>query len=155
MLPWPIAWYGMLRSGLHPALALSFIVPFMPCTLDPTGFFSSKKGLETLSEKSDGGGSDGDMSDGMSDAGSLAEMGHGPSAVAAEGHGHIGDSLDIRQKIPLFHFEHSVKYFVDFFVLVLFGLCNAGVDLTTIGPFTAVMYVMHPPLSALLMASAC
>jgi NhaA family Na+:H+ antiporter len=30
LLPGGMAWYGLLRSSLHPALALVFVVPFMP-----------------------------------------------------------------------------------------------------------------------------
>jgi len=50
-------------------------------------------------------------------------------------------STEDRSKIPLFNFDHSVKYFVDLFVLVLFGLANAGVDVTEIGPVSAVTYL--------------
>lgn len=108
MIAGPISWYGMLKSGLHPALALSFIVPFLPCSLDPTGFFSSKPS-EIRSEKSDGGGSDGgSMSDSISEAGSLIEKGGSAGGVVVGSHGHDA-TFELRQKIPLFHFEHSVK----------------------------------------------
>jgi len=30
LLAGPVSWYGLIRTGLHPALALCFVVPFMP-----------------------------------------------------------------------------------------------------------------------------
>eukprot|EP00040_Diaphanoeca_grandis_P028363 m.164155 g.164155 ORF g.164155 m.164155 type:complete len:995 (+) comp31325_c0_seq1:73-3057(+) len=116
----PICWYGLLQSGLHSALSICFVVPFMPtsipmrtgCGGEPT---TAKE--ETLTESS----SD---SDDDSDAG-LPDV-HDPT---------------YRAKIPLFQFSHSIKYFVDFLILPLFGLVNAGVDCTVIGPFSGVIYL--------------
>ena len=107
MIAWPISWYGMLKSGLHPALALAFIVPFMPCSLDPTGFFSSKS-ADIRSEKSDGGSDAGSMSDIASEAGSIVETELGSTGTVVGPHGHDA-AFELRQKIPLFNFEHSVK----------------------------------------------
>ena len=30
----PFAWYGLLYAAVHPSLALCFVVPFLPLTLD-------------------------------------------------------------------------------------------------------------------------
>lgn len=46
-----------------------------------------------------------------------------------------------RTKIPLFKMEQSVKGWVDFAIMPLFGLANAGVELTTIGPFSAIIFL--------------
>ena len=118
----PIAWYGMLRSRLHPALALAFIVPFMPSK------FSTRM-REVLPEVLHRGlGLDNDAAVGL-----LAS-----SSTATETH-HL--SHDDRLKIPLFAFEHSIKGYVDFFIVPLFVLCAAGVAVTVAGPFTAIIYL--------------
>jgi Na+:H+ antiporter, NhaA family len=83
----PLAWAGLINASLHPALALVFVVPFMP-------LHGEKK--EGASEGS--AGHDGEHSNG-----------------------------------PLHQFEDSVKPFVDVFVLFLFGLVNAGVQVNYIG----------------------
>jgi hypothetical protein len=30
LIPGGMSWYGLIRAALHPALALAFVVPFMP-----------------------------------------------------------------------------------------------------------------------------
>eukprot|EP00035_Acanthoeca_spectabilis_P025171 m.457166 g.457166 ORF g.457166 m.457166 type:complete len:1083 (+) comp21210_c0_seq1:212-3460(+) len=120
----PVAWYGMLRAGLHPAISLTFIVPFMPTSLE-------RRAAELAAD---------DVSDPDTDdeTASLTQLPLAEERRVGEG---LAAELAERAKIPLFHFEHQVKYFVDWVVLVLFGLCSAGVDVTEIGPFTAVIYL--------------
>ena len=117
----PIAWYGMLRSRLHPALALVFIVPFMPSKL-------STRMRETLPTVLHGGL-------GFDNAANVGVI--SGSSTAADTH----LSPEDRLKIPLFAFEHSIKGYVDFFIVPLFVLCAAGVAVTVAGPFTAIIYL--------------
>jgi NhaA family Na+:H+ antiporter len=82
------AWWGLHLGHLHPALALVFIVPFMPHRKDRPD--------ETVFDEAD----------------------HSPSTLQ--------------------RFEHDWKIIVDF-GLFLFGLCNAGVAFTAVGPITAIV----------------
>eukprot|EP00035_Acanthoeca_spectabilis_P006033 m.119765 g.119765 ORF g.119765 m.119765 type:complete len:545 (+) comp13314_c0_seq1:1-1635(+) len=129
----PLAWYGMLRSGLHPALALVFVVPFMP---------SSLRVVSGLKPDPEAGGAEVDEGGSLkSDEGSLGSGEHPPPQGPGGHHDDPHSRHRERMKIPLFNLEHSVKFFVDFFVLFLFGLANAGVDVTEVGPMTAVIYL--------------
>jgi NhaA family Na+:H+ antiporter len=47
----PLAWWGLLRANLHPALALVLVVPFMPGPLRDTGMFAE----EPIGEGGEGG----------------------------------------------------------------------------------------------------
>lgn len=96
----PFAWYGLLYAAVHPSLALCFVVPFLPLTLDK--------------EKDEDDLSDSDSDD-------------------DEARGHVHS--------PLHDFEHDVKGFVDFVVLFLFGLCNAGVNLNGVGGYSLVIFL--------------
>jgi NhaA family Na+:H+ antiporter len=82
------SWWGLHAAHLHPALALVFIVPFMPHHKDRPD--------ETV--------------------------------------------FDEEQIAPstLQKFEHDWKVIVDF-GLFLFGLCNAGVKFSAVGPITAIV----------------
>lgn len=79
-----MSWIGLFQAHLHPALALAFIVPFLP---------------------------------------------HPPREKK-----HMFEE-DLGDRSPLSQFEHEWKVPVDF-GLFLFGLANAGVALTTVGPVT-------------------
>ena len=79
-----LSWAGLFKAHLHPALALTFIVPFLP-----------HPRRETM---------------------------------------HIFEE-DVRDRSPLARFEHEWKIMVDF-GLFMFGLANAGVRFTSIGPAT-------------------
>ena len=131
----PIAWYGMLRSRLHPALALVFIVPFMPSKL-------STRMRETLPTVLHGGlGLDNEANVGLIGGSSTAAA---TQKVRRQSHLHqnrLHLSPADRLKIPLFAFEHSIKGYVDFFIVPLFVLCTAGVSVTVAGPFTAIIYL--------------
>ena len=104
----PFCWFGLLLCSLHPALALAFVVPFMPST-DDSHAGSAHSKTDDHGTKDD----EGDDDDG--------EEGH---PVALINHA------------PLHAFEHQLKWFVDCVVLFLFGLTNAGVQLNGIGALT-------------------
>ena len=80
-----VAWLGLFKASLHPALALVPVVAFMP----------------------------------------QASKGAAKDADHAE--------LDKCPPSPLHAFEHDVHLFVQFVVLSLFGLCNVGVQLGSVG----------------------
>jgi Na+:H+ antiporter, NhaA family len=96
----PVAWCGLLKASLHPALALVFVVPFMP--------LHAEKKEEVVF-----------------DGGKHAQ--------------HEGEEENEHADGPLHQFEHSVKPFVDMFVLFAFGLVNAGVQLNYIGSFSVII----------------
>ena len=106
----PFTWFGLLMSSLHPALALAFVVPFMPNSMP------NKAGAHGEGR----GGEDSDDDDDDDDDESSSKKEHD-----AEGN-----------HAPLHKFEHDLKWFVDCVVLFLFGLTNAGVKLDGVGPLT-------------------
>lgn len=91
--PGVIAWISLLQAGVHPALALVPIVPFLPGPKTDDGLFVDE--------------------------------------VDAQGESHSHDN-------PLENFEHTLKLPVDF-GLFFFGLANAGVAVSGIGPTTFVV----------------
>jgi NhaA family Na+:H+ antiporter len=107
----PFCWFGLLLCSLHPALALAFVVPFMPST-------DESHAGSAHSKTDDHGTKDDEEDEGDDDDG---EEGH---PVALINHA------------PLHAFEHQLKWFVDCVVLFLFGLTNAGVQLNGIGALT-------------------
>lgn len=120
-IPGSMAWFGMLWSSLHPALALVFVVPFMP-----TG------------DKNDVADSDSDDGVKKLDSGNDINYLGGPDhdAAPAPAHGHE----EAPAKAPLYEFQHSCRSFTDLLVLFLFGLVNAGVDTSNgVGPYAWVV----------------
>ena len=102
----PIAWFGLLKSGAHPALAFVFVVPFMPHT-KPTAQVDDRSATDVL--------------------------GNDEGAVV------LLDKNGAVEKIPLFEFGHNTQAFVDVFVMFLFGLVNAGIELDHFGPYSVVI----------------
>lgn len=47
----PLAWSGLMLSHMHPALALVFIVPFLPGPRRDAGFFTDQDEVDLLGEK--------------------------------------------------------------------------------------------------------
>ncbi|MEE3329870.1 MAG: Na+/H+ antiporter NhaA [Myxococcota bacterium] len=47
----PIAWSGLTLANLHPALALCFVVPFMPAPRRDTGLFRAEDEVERMGEE--------------------------------------------------------------------------------------------------------
>ena len=102
----PLSWLGLHYTGVHSALALVPIVPFLPSERKDRGMFEEEdlpleEGMETAS-------------------------GRPPEHQTAPGH-HPSDALNM--------FEHQFKPFVDV-GLFFFGLANAGVPLGAFGKET-------------------
>ena len=112
----PVSWYGLIMSGLHPALALCFVVPFMPGAVHDDA------------EKKEGGGDGGGGDDDALDKSTASNDENKETGRA----GHNSHST-------LQNFEHAIKGFVDLIVLFSFGLASAGVDLSGFGPYTSVI----------------
>jgi NhaA family Na+:H+ antiporter len=126
-VPGSMAWYGMLRSALHPALALMFVVPFMPT------------GDKTDSSSPNGTSTDGPDKSGYDDSANYLEHGDDvdPNEPAPQTNGNREQEP---AKAPLFEFQHACRSFTDLFVLFLFGITNAGVDTSNgVGPFAWVV----------------
>jgi NhaA family Na+:H+ antiporter len=100
----PLSWLGLHYCGVHSALALVPIVPFLP------SFHGRDVGLF-------------EEEDLPMDEGKETSSGEGALAHATEGH-HPIDALNM--------FEHLFKPYVDV-GLLFFGLCNAGVPFAAIG----------------------
>ena len=117
-IPGSMAWFGMLWASLHPALALVFVVPFMP-----TGDANDADGSDDIKEKAE----------------ATINYLRGPEPEAAltpAAHGHE----EAPAKAPLYEFQHSCRSFTDLLVLFLFGLTNAGVDTSNgVGPYAWVV----------------
>eukprot|EP00931_Biecheleriopsis_adriatica_P065576 TRINITY_DN40082_c0_g1_i1.p1 TRINITY_DN40082_c0_g1~~TRINITY_DN40082_c0_g1_i1.p1 ORF type:complete len:1190 (+),score=216.93 TRINITY_DN40082_c0_g1_i1:23-3571(+) len=107
----PISWLGLLLAHVHPALALVFVVPFMPAWHK--------------------GGSDDTNGDHNPACGNipskLSKAANDAAAFLARHNSHDA---------PLDNFEHSMKLLVDF-GMFFFGLSNAGVPLQEVGGITA------------------
>lgn len=117
----PVAWCGLLFARVHPAIALAFVVPFMPVNNDAI-----------WGEHRDGDDGSGDkllpaepVDNKDEDSG---EKEHGEERGAAK-----------EGRSTLFEYERATVMFVDVGVLFLFGLVNAGVSLDKFGPYTAVV----------------
>ena len=108
----PFCWFGLLMASLHPALALAFVVPFMPSHLEKKENEEEEKDVEKGPEEDEEEEEDEDLEE---------------HVKQHEAHG---------EHAPLHQFEHDLKWFVDCVVLFLFGLTNAGVQLNGIGQLT-------------------
>ena len=58
----PLAWSGLMKANLHPALALVFIVPFLPGPKRDTGMFVEEDEVDRRPESQAGGGQHADHS---------------------------------------------------------------------------------------------
>jgi len=118
MGPGSMVWYGLLQATLHPALALAFVVPFMPTGGGHEEHHEdgTKKEIHEIEMTWDATPDTNELTDNHE---------HGAAAHA-----------------PLFEFSHAIKPFTDLFILFLFGLCNAGVDTSNgVGPFAWVIFL--------------
>jgi len=113
-------WFGLISARLHPALALVFVVPFLPATVLPSANCSrpAVRGsrhptpvVRTLA----------------------AETAVVTAEQPASHHCHD-------QHAALHAFEHSLKLWVDL-GMFLFTLCNAGVRLEYAGPLTLAVFL--------------
>jgi NhaA family Na+:H+ antiporter len=143
MFAGPVTWFGLIMSSLHPALALAFVVPFMP-----TETVDERLKREEVEEKRElrrirAAKAKADLENGSkSPRGQLSrQMSHstfeGTFDDDDERDGHDGhEGSHHHSHAPLHQFEDDLKWFVDCVVLFLFGLCNAGVQLDGIGQLT-------------------
>jgi NhaA family Na+:H+ antiporter len=153
----PISWIGLIKAHLHPALALCFIIPFLPGP-EQENLETFTKAGETKKDCPEANSRIGDISEEVHEArrkntakhptrnleiqaGMYSGMvGHnlpkdllvkGISAETGEVH-HHGSCLDL--------FEHDCKLFVDM-SLGFFALCNAGVEVKTFGGMAWSIYL--------------
>ena len=116
----PVAWYGMLRSGLHPALSLCFIVPLMPNSLPPAGKAGS------VDEDTDSASIDSSLTIDTTD-----DSAHESASAHHE----------FRSKIPLFHFEHSAKVRRNFDII-----CHMNSSFSATSHTFFQLYAPHAPV---------
>mmetsp|Transcript_36196 Transcript_36196/g.84826 ORF Transcript_36196/g.84826 Transcript_36196/m.84826 type:complete len:1228 (+) Transcript_36196:61-3744(+) len=108
----PIAWLGLILAQVHPALALVFIVPFMPAHHAHS--------------------SDDHVSHAKSQVAKVRDLiPHNKSEMLIR----AAQEFMARQSAPLHAFEHHMKLFVDF-GMFFFGLANAGVKVGGLGSLT-------------------
>eukprot|EP00439_Symbiodinium_sp_Y106_P070676 s46_g12.t1 len=112
----PIAWLGLILAQVHPALALVFIVPFMPAHHAHS--------------------SDDHVSHAKSQVAKVRDLiPHNKSEMLIR----AAQEFMARQSAPLHAFEHHMKLFVDGapdFGMFFFGLANAGVKVGGLGSLT-------------------
>jgi len=111
----PLVWVGLIKSSVHPALALVFIIPIMP----------AEHALDAAEDECDLG------------ACSLACGDEGTPSAGLRAMKTIGALLSGGNdaEAPMHMFEHNMKMPVDF-GMFFFGLSNAGVKLNSIGGVT-------------------
>mmetsp|Transcript_3852 Transcript_3852/g.5085 ORF Transcript_3852/g.5085 Transcript_3852/m.5085 type:complete len:586 (+) Transcript_3852:87-1844(+) len=151
-----ISWIGLIESHLHPALALVFVVPFMPATDHETKLKQQKEKKknddhemydiegekckrhvdewETLAYRAHRDG--GTILAGLFGAKRL--LGHRHAHVKVAGYNEDGEEhLHVS---TLDSFERFWKIYVDFGV-GLFALCNAGVQIEGVGGMTYLVLI--------------
>mmetsp|Transcript_22271 Transcript_22271/g.51545 ORF Transcript_22271/g.51545 Transcript_22271/m.51545 type:complete len:691 (-) Transcript_22271:260-2332(-) len=126
LLAAPASWIGLFKAHVHPALALVFVVPFMPAT-----HAIESSGMRDLGRVSPPPRDLGD--DLVSKRSSVSLSIREAYIVASKSFKNI---FGREEKAPLHVFEHSLKVPVDF-GMFFFGLANAGVKLGSIGGVTA------------------
>ena len=133
------AWVGLIKAALHPALALAFIVPFMPAATSPGPSPASRMLARLLDRTSKTSTRDGlappDM-DADAEAAVGADGGVQATSVEMAVLDHIHEH-DITA--PLHAFEHHIKLVIDF-GMFFFTLANAGVSVNEIGPLTLTIF---------------
>jgi len=110
----PIAWLGLILAQVHPALALVFIVPFMP---------ASHHAHTSGQDEEDHAKSQVAMVRDL--------IPHNKSEMLIR----AAQEFMAKQSAPLHAFEHHMKLFVDF-GMFFFGLANAGVKVGGLGTLT-------------------
>lgn len=133
LIPGPLSWLGLIKAHVHPALALVFVVPFMPAHA------KKKKGDQSYLKHLGG-----------INKALLKVVDMLPQTSAKKGKGEDGEELlDERSAAvkkaaeqllhhthaPLHSFEHALKLPVDL-GMFFFGLANAGVQLGAFGGIT-------------------
>lgn len=146
----PISWLGLIKAHVHPALALVFVVPFMPAG---HGAVAAKEGVADLGAW--------DPSSASSLQRKAKKKEDQLQAFVAHHGEHHGDHHSASEvfniaamkahtmmnalhcdSAPLHAFEHELKLPVDF-GMFLFGFANAGVALDNVGGMTiAVLFAL-------------
>jgi NhaA family Na+:H+ antiporter len=145
MFAGPLTWFGLIMSSLHPALALAFVVPFMPTETVEERL--KRKQLEKKREmrRLRAAKVKADIENGTNSPTRRGTLTRHLSHTILEAFDDDDDEHDNHDghegsnhhsHAPLHQFEDDLKWFVDCVVLFLFGLCNAGVQLDGIGQLT-------------------
>jgi NhaA family Na+:H+ antiporter len=144
----PISWFGLLKAHVHPALALSVVVPFMPANHARLKHHKVERKLSVHLQVINGRLVDalGKISSFPRRSQSSVQLDHHINQVADS----IADVSEEKKKTaaeraaailsqirhaPLHEFEHKLKLPVDL-GMFFFGLANAGVPLGNIGGIT-------------------
>ncbi|MCL1917866.1 MAG: Na+/H+ antiporter NhaA [Peptococcaceae bacterium] len=123
-----LAWFGMHNAHLHPALALIFIVPFLP--------HRPMRNPKELPHAVSDSESDSSVFDqGLGQKKGEGFKPHTQKHPDALDHFIPDETLEKGQYMPLDDFEHRFKPIVDF-GLIAFGLSNAGVGFSAISNLT-------------------
>jgi len=123
----PISWLGLIKAHMHPALALVFVVPFMPAT-----HAIRKRG------KSDRHIGECDLGPAEDRAMQVLQQMKGLHPKLKRSHAAEAARLLMLysgDQAPLHVFEHTMKLPVDF-GMFFFGLANAGVPFNEFGGIT-------------------
>jgi NhaA family Na+:H+ antiporter len=132
----PISWYGLFKAHVHPALALAFVVPFMPASIKKPPKVVVRDVEEGPGERQRSRHSI--VHHKMAKAAKrvaffLEDQGSGKmqnkSILAA------AEAMSRLHHAPLHEFEHVLKWPVDL-GMFFFGLANAGVQLGSVGGIT-------------------
>lgn len=130
LIPGPISWLGLIKAHVHPALALVFVVPFMPAIRARIKKKRAEGRLTRLTR-------------------AISKVVEALDQTPISNHG-SGDNEQMRDSAvkraaehllhhshaPLHSFEHALKLPVDL-GMFLFGLANAGVQMGSVGGITA------------------
>lgn len=132
----PLSWIGLFKAHVHPALALVFIVPFMPAThaIAPQGPRDLGR-VDTMSETSSRDLMTATHSR-RSSTSRRTSISSAVSEAAIIATKSFKNMFYNEENAPLHVFEHTLKVVVDF-GMFFFGLVNAGVKLDSIGGVTA------------------
>jgi len=124
----PLSWLGLYRAHVHPALALVFVVPFMPATHARLKHSKTDRNLGAVNPAPAR-----EMVSGVVEAMAVKRR----STVIID---KVVQTLKSLEEAPLHTFEHHLKLPVDF-GMFFFGLANAGVSFTEFGHITLSVFI--------------
>lgn len=132
----PVSWTGLLKAHVHPALALVFVVPFMPASHAVVRVQDGRHLGAGVNWRPHGSSSNAAVLKRMlTGAGGLRGRATGSAMVTS-----MFAFLMNQENAPLHLFEHHLKFPVDL-GMFYFGLANAGVELGTVGGVTIAVLV--------------
>eukprot|EP00928_Gymnodinium_smaydae_P005908 TRINITY_DN12048_c0_g1_i2.p1 TRINITY_DN12048_c0_g1~~TRINITY_DN12048_c0_g1_i2.p1 ORF type:complete len:1201 (-),score=136.40 TRINITY_DN12048_c0_g1_i2:194-3796(-) len=120
----PVSWFGLILAHVHPALALVFIVPFMPASCATMRASASSRHLGVVNFAPP-------RSRTVAALAGMMKRTKTASHLITEVVHRLNDLHDA----PLHNFEHDLKLVVDF-GMFFFGLSNAGVTVGALGGIT-------------------